>query len=391
VKLILYFSDAFGWSYVEPTRFMSDFWPQRRRLETVLGYSSTILPCLVSGEPPQRTGIWTEYYRADRPQHRLARLVVRSRLLLTPVNLVRLVLFRFARKAGLPAAHRLRIPLQLAHLFDRHDMDYRRFPPVDLPVPALDEAVRVRGLRFSFRYLAHGYDLDAELRRLDELLPDHDVLFYYDPTVDGHGHRVGPDIDALRPDLARVEAFCRAAWSRIEADAQPHLLLFSDHGMTEVARTYDLFAALRRWRIGRDYLVFVDSTFARFWYADAEVRAAIRAAVAGAPAAFLTRAEEERYGIAFDDDRYGEDILVADEGVVFHPSYISPTFFRTRHYPDRGTHGYRPECPSAYGIFFRRGHGADPRDETAMPATGVFGVATSIMDTAAASASGRRP
>ena len=68
MKLILYFSDAFGWQYVERTPFMQDFWTERRPLETVLGYSSTILPCLVSGEPPQRTGIWTEYYRHDRPQ-----------------------------------------------------------------------------------------------------------------------------------------------------------------------------------------------------------------------------------------------------------------------------------------------------------------------------------
>jgi hypothetical protein len=382
VKLILYFADAFGWQYVQRSAFMPDFWPERRPLETVLGYSSTILPCLVSGEPPQRTGIWTEYFRRDRRPSPLARAVVRSGVLLTPVNLARLVLFRFARKAGLPAAHRLRIPLQLAHHFDRHDMDYRRFPPVDLPVPTLDEAARDRGLRFGFRYLAHGYDLDAELRRLDDLLAETDVLFYYDPTIDGHGHRVGPDLGALRADLGRVEAFCRQAWARVGADPQAHLLLFSDHGMTRVARTYDLFAALRPFRLGHHYLVFVDSTFARFWYASDRVRTAIRAAVRAAPADFLDADDRRRYGIAFDDDRYGEDILVADEGVVFHPSYISPTFFRTRHYPDRGTHGYRPECPSAHGIFLRRGDGADPRRTDPMPATGVFGVATGIMDRA---------
>ena len=380
MKLILYFSDAFGWRYAEQTDFMADFWPQRRPLETVLGYSSTILPCLVSGEPPQRTGIWTEYYRNDRTPSALARAVTRSRLLLTPVNLARLVLFRFARKSGMPAAHKLRIPLQLVHFFDRHDMDYRKFPPVALPVPTLDEAARARGLRFSFRYLEHGYDLEAEIRQLEHRLAGHDVLFYYDPTIDGHGHRVGADIDALRPDLARVEAFCRAAWERIASDSQPHLFLFSDHGMTDVAGTYDLFAVLHRWRIGTDYLVFVDSTFARFWYTSDDVRTAIHDALGAAPASFLSRAEQERYGIAFDDDRYGEDILVADEGVVFHPSYISPTFFRTRHYPDKGTHGYRPECPTAYGIFFRRGQGADPHDRTTIPATGVFAAATGVMD-----------
>jgi hypothetical protein len=383
MKLVLYFSDAFAWSYVEQIDFMPDFWAERRPLETVLGYSSTILPCLVSGEPPQRTGIWTEYYRHERPQHPLARRVARSPLLLTPVNMARLVLFRIARKSGLPAAHKLRIPLQLAHHFARHDMDYRKFPPVDLPVPTLREAAAERGLRFAFTYLKHGYDVDAEIRRLDHLLADADVLFYYDPSIDGHGHRFGADVHRLAPDIDRVETFCRAVWQRVDADPEAHLLLFSDHGMTDVTGTYDLFAALGPWRIGVDYLVFVDSTFARFWYADDAIRDAIRAALAGAPARFLTAEDERRYGIAFDDDRYGTDVLVADEAVVFHPSYISPTFFRTKGYPDRATHGYLPECRSAYGIYFRRGPGSEPARQAAMPATGVFGAATEVMDRSA--------
>lgn len=382
MKLVLYFSDAFAWDYIQRTDFMPGFWTERRPLETVLGYSSTILPCLVTGEPPQNTGVWTEYYRHDRPQHPLARTVVRSRLLLTPVNLARLALFRFARKAGLPAAHKLRIPLQFAHHFARHDMDYRTFPPVQLPVPNLGDAANERGLRFFFRYLDHGYDLDTQVRDLDRVLSTYDVAFYYDPSIDGHGHRVGADVHRLKPDIDRVGAFCDAVWQRVGAQEDAHILLFSDHGMTDIRRNFDLFAALRPWRLGEDYLVFVDSTFARFWYGGDRVRAGIRAVLADAPGSFLTRAEQERYGIAFDDDRYGQDILVADEAVVFHPSYISPTFFRTREYPDRATHGYRPECPSAYGIFLRKGAGADPAETAAMPATGVFGVATSIMDAA---------
>jgi hypothetical protein len=305
---------------------------------------------------------------------------VRSRVLLTPVNLARLVLFRFARKAGMPAAHKLRIPLQFAHHFARHDMDYRRFPPARLPVPTLLDAAEERGLRFYFRYLSHGYPLETALRELDRALATHDVLFFYDPSIDGHGHRYGPDVVKLGPDIDRAAAFCAAAWDRIDGDPYANLLLFSDHGMTEIRRSYDLLAKLRPWRIGHDYLVFIDSTFARFWYANDDVRRAIRTALVGSPATFLTRADEERYGIAFDDDRYGQDILVADEAVVFHPSYISPTFFRTKEYPDRATHGYLPDCPSAYGVYLRRGAGANPADERPMPATGVFGAAVDIMD-----------
>ena len=380
MKVILYFADAFAWRYAEETRYMAGWWDERRPLTTILGYSSTILPCLISGRTPAETGIWTEYYRADRPQGRMARLVVGSRLLLTPVNLGRLVLFRVARKSGLPAAHKLRIPLQLAHHFARHDMDYRRFPPVRLPVPTIDELCAGHGLRFGFRYLPHGFDDAAELARLERELPGKDVLFYYDPRIVGHGLHAGADVVRLRPDLDRVERFLRAAAGLAAAGGgETHVLLFSDHGMTDVERTYDIFGALARLRLGRDYLVFVDSTFARFWYADDQVRDRIRAACAAAPAGFLDGGERRRYGIDFPDDRYGQDILVADEGVVFHPSYISPSGLRTRHYPDRATHGYRPESPTASGICFRRGPGADPARTGPVPATGVFGIVQEIV------------
>jgi predicted AlkP superfamily pyrophosphatase or phosphodiesterase len=280
----------------------------------------------------------------------------------------------------MPAAHKLRIPLQLAHFFARHDMDYRRFPPVELPVPTIGELCAERGLRFGFRYLAHGFDDAAELARLERELPGKDVLFFYDPSIDGHGHHAGADVAALRPDIDRVERFLRRAAKLAEAQGgqEVHVLLFSDHGMTNVERTYDIFRALAPFRLGHDYLVFVDSTFARFWYADAAVREGVHAAVANAPAAFLDEAERRRYGIDFADDRYGQEVLVADEGVVFHPSYISPSGLRTRHYPDRATHGYRPEAPTASGICFRRGAGADPARTGPVHATEVFSIVSEI-------------
>ena len=209
MKVILYFSDAFAWRYVEDGHWMPEWWDERRPLTTILGFSSTILPCLVSGRMPVETGIWTEYYRHDRPQSGLAKAIVSNPVTRVPVNLARLVAFRFARKAGMLAAHKLRIPLQLSHHFLRHDMDYKRFPPVQLPVPTLADLCRERGLRFGFRYLDHGYDDKAELARFERDLPSKDVLFLYDPSIDGHGHHAGADVNVLKPDMDRVERFLR--------------------------------------------------------------------------------------------------------------------------------------------------------------------------------------
>jgi hypothetical protein len=360
---------------------MEAFWYERHPLTTVLGFSSSIVPCLITGCMPRDTGVWTEYYRHDRVQSSWAKVVVGSRVLLTPVNIARLIAFRVARLRGMPAAHRLRIPLQFAHIFERHDMDYRRFPPVSLPVPTLIDVAQDLGLLFDFRYLGHAYDADTELSRLEKNYHDADVFFFYDASIDHYGHHRGASAHLLRPELDRLSGFVQRATRLLESDAEVEILLFSDHGMTNVSTAFDLVANLRGLLLGRDYLMFIDSTFARFWYLRSGVRERIHQRLTSAPASFLTEEEKHRYGIDFSDTRYGEDILVAEEGVVFHPSYISPPLFRTKSYPDVATHGYRPEASTASGICFYRGNTLSDGFPEVVPATNIFDYASTIMRT----------
>ena len=379
MKLILYFADAFGWQYTDEISFMENFWSERHPLRTILGFSSSIVPCLISGCLPRDTGVWTEYYRHDRPQSPLVKAIVGSRVLLTPVNVARLVAFRVARLRGMPAAHRLRIPLQFAHIFERHDMDYRRFPPVLLPVPTLVDIARDLGLTFDFRSLGHSYDPAVELRRVEEKVDDVDVFFFYDASLDHYGHHRGASAHFLRAEIDRLADFIQSATQLVGRGGQSEVLLFSDHGMTNVSTGFDLLARLKGIVLGTAYLVFTDSTFARFWYLRPSARERIHERLLAAPAAFLSEEEKHKYGIDFADTRYGEDILVADEGVVFHPSYISPPLLRTKSYPDVATHGYRPEALTASGICFYSGRVLSGRFPEVVPATDVFDYASTIM------------
>src|SRR5580658_539432 len=122
MKALFYFVDGFGWDYVEGgvADLVVKNLTQARPLETVLGYSSSILPVLISGKMPSETGVWTEYYRDDRSQSRIGKVAERSSMVGVPLNMARLVAFRIARKAGRQEAHRLRIPLELSHHFRRH-------------------------------------------------------------------------------------------------------------------------------------------------------------------------------------------------------------------------------------------------------------------------------
>ncbi|MCL5125775.1 MAG: alkaline phosphatase family protein, partial [Deltaproteobacteria bacterium] len=257
----------------------------------------------------------------------------------------------------------------------------RKFPPIDLGVPTLDQVFRDKGLRYCVRMLKGSPD-QTEIEFLRSNSKEFDVFFYFDHILDSMGHRAGGETGKLRAEIEMLDRFLKEAWKILGAEGGCEIVLFSDHGMTKVERTFDLFRALKDFTLGKDYLVFLDSSFGRFWFPDPQKRELIFNQLKDAPGRFLTREEREEYGLLFKDDRYGQEIMIADEGVVFHPNYISPSFFRTRNYPDRGTHGFWPEFPSSYGIFAYRGACWKPDDSREILAVDVYKIVCHILDEA---------
>jgi hypothetical protein len=379
-KLILYFADGFSWQYLAERPFMNGFWDDQQPLETLLGYSSTVIPSILTGKWPRETGYWTEYYYEPREPSWLQRLLCRPALspLLPFVNAMRLVYFRFARKLGSSAEHRLRLPLQISHLFSRHPLQYDQFPPIGFDVPTLADLFRERGLKVDFRYMKD-VSREAELSRLTERASEVDVFFYYDPALDSAGHHVGASASALAPQMDAIDSFLQKACDILGASYDADFLLFSDHGMTTITGTFDLFAVLKDFRLGTDYVVFMDSTFARFWFPNPAMRQPILTRLASVPGTLLTSDDKRAYGIDFADDRYGEEVLVAEEGTVFHPNFFpGPLSPLARRYPERAMHGYRPECPSSRGIVCYRGSRWPGELPSPFSATDVFGVVDRI-------------
>ena len=268
MKALFYFVHGFGWSYLadRKTRFTVSDWPQARPLQTVLGYSSSIVPVLITGKLPAHSGMWTEYYREDRHPSMLGTIARKAGRGAVPLNMARLVAFRMARKSGWPGAHRLRIPLELSHHFKRHSIDYMRMPPCELPVPTIVDVCKQHGLRMSFKFIGSEKTASDALESVRREREDIDVVFAYDCRVDHAGHAYGPDTAALGPYLDGVASTLGAIRDLAEPGGTLETLVFSDHGMTAVQRPFDIFGALRPLQIGRDFLAFPDSTFARFWY-----------------------------------------------------------------------------------------------------------------------------
>jgi predicted AlkP superfamily pyrophosphatase or phosphodiesterase len=133
------------------------------------------------------------------------------------------------------------------------------------------------------------------------------------------------------------------------------LFLISDHGMTTLAGTEDVKAKIENLGLafGRDYAAVYDSTMARFWYFDEGARERILAALQEVP---RSRVLEEEYlrkhGVWFEDNMFGETILLMDPGVQ-----IEPCDMGRKALP--GMHGFAPEHPDSMAAWL----GSEPVED----------------------------
>ena len=92
---------------------------------------------------------------------------------------------------------------------------------------------------------------------------------------------------------------------------------------------------------GEDYASAIDSTMARFWWLGedkekkSKVKAKVKAAFAGFKGRWLTEEEMKSHGIFREDNKFGDDIFLADAGVQFCPSDMGVK-------PLNGMHGFDP-------------------------------------------------
>ena len=110
--------------------------------------------------------------------------------------------------------------------------------------------------------------------------------------------------------------------------------------MIDVKAGVDIKAALKSipFRPGKDYTVFLDSTFARFWFHNEDARAPITALLENIEGGYVISDEErDTYSIHWKTRKFGDLIWWVNDGYVVHPDYWH---FRSI---KKGMHGYRWE------------------------------------------------
>ncbi|MCA1819367.1 MAG: alkaline phosphatase family protein [Thermoplasmatota archaeon] len=226
------------------------------------------------------------------------------------------------------------------------------FEPGALGAASIFDLCRAHDLRF--RYLAHpvsGDDEDVHATLVREIRAGapYDLYVAQLSTPDQQGHVHGPASEAMRKgymrEMDRKVASVHAALAASHASWD--LFICGDHGMATVERRIDILGALKNARAkpAKDYVVFVNSTLAVFWYLTDKGRREIEAILPRIPGTeVIDDARRKKLRIP-TDRRWGDRMLAAQAGVLFWPDY-----FHVKDSTIKGMHGYLDKKDETHGM-----------------------------------------
>ena len=340
--------DAMGWEILRNDRFGEDFAPNRKKLESVFGYSSTCVPSILSGRWPDEHRNWC-YFVYD-PEHSPFRPLRWLRWLPRAVTSRRMFRRWLTRFVKIQLKFRgyfdlYNIPFKFIHLFDFTE---KKSP---LQPGGMNRGANI----FDFLtendipYFVTDTGKSEEQNRDDILAAikreDVDFVFQYWAGLDGLLHMVGNQSPEVPAKLRVYEEWIRAVLEVAKdhySDVQ--LYVFSDHGMANCDEHVDLKAIIDALpvRMEKDYAVVYDSTLARFWFFNDDARRLISEALGTVHQGRVMGEEELRkYRTYFEDGYFGELIFLMKEGVLIVPSHMGER-------PIRAMHGYHPTDSQSY-------------------------------------------
>jgi hypothetical protein len=344
------FVDACGWEIIKNDPFARDFASNRKRLDSVFGYSSACVPSILSGRWPDEHRNWC--YFVHDPKNSPFKSLRWLRWLpekITSRRIFRRWLSKFVK-----------VQLSFRGYFDLYNIPFKHIAQYDFTEKKspLQPGGMNRGPNI-FDFLVQrkiSYHVSApqktEEQNLNALISDIkseniDFAFLYWPALDGLLHRVGNQSPLVPEKLRDYERWIRQLLSVAEEHyAEIRLYIFSDHGMANCDVLLDLKSKIEPLplRMGKDYAVVYDSTMARFWFFNERAREQITSTLKGVPQGrILPESELKTLRAHFADGYFGELIFLADEGVLIVPSHMGER-------PIRGMHGYHPHAPHSYAM-----------------------------------------
>jgi len=342
------FIDACGWEIIKNDPFAQSFAPNRKRLDSVFGYSSACVPSILSGRWPADHRNWSYFvYDPKNSPFKSLRSLRWLPARLTSRRIFRRWLSKFIkRQLNFRGYFDLyNIPFKYISLYDFTEKKSPLQPGGMNRGPNIFDYLEEHDVRYHVSVPER-----TEQANLDALLKDIqaetiDFAFLYWPGLDGLLHQVGNQSPQVPAKLRSYEKW----FSELLPSARQHysdvrLYVFSDHGMANCDELLDLRSKIDAlpFQIAKDYAVVYDSTMARFWFFNDTARQQITTCLNQVHQGRIVPDSELQEMRTFFADRYfGELIFLVKEGVLIVPSHMGEK-------PIRAMHGYHPTDPQSY-------------------------------------------
>jgi len=347
VKVLMLLLDGFSSNYLQKELSPYLYGVSRE------GYFSEVEPmfafqgigaAIYSGAPPNRTGVFAEFMMKRNE------IVAKSQLLRALLRVtdtvpsdglcanIRHALFRIAGRdwSGISNV----IPSQLLEYFSPKLVGEYSEENSLRHVPTIFDILRVNSLSYELQRPSlrlEGAAIGNIASRINgRETPDFAVI--HPCSLDILGHKYGPHSPQLRSAVGNMDRIVYKVIQSVKFSTEKILtIILSDHGMSPVNYTVNLLKTLDQLplALGSDYLVFLDSTMARFWFFNEKAEKLISDELNALECGKVLR-EHDLKKLCIDrvGREYGELIFALKEGYAMFPD-----FFR-KHEPPRGMHGY---------------------------------------------------
>ena len=339
------FIDALGWEVLRRhPGFLADIAPNRRPLETILGYSSACDPSIISGLTPSQHHLWSSYYylRDGTSPFSWTRWLGLLPESVTERARVRHILSKLVKKVcGIRGYFQLyNVPFRLLPMF--HYAEWKRiWEPGGLP-----QGTSIFDLLLAEGKKWHVHDSNRDdVGKLEDLHaalanPELSMAYVSLGRLDALMHAEGTQSPKIADLLDWYDQEIRKVLARAcQTHGDVHLYVFTDHGMHDIHKGYNLQKDIHSLglRFGHDYVAFYDSTMGRFWPLTDVAHEKLQTLLATHPEGrLLPEAELRRLGVFFPDGLYGDLIFLTHPGTQIAPSFMGRKAIH-------GMHGFHPD------------------------------------------------
>lgn len=335
------FIDAFGWDILQRNRFLEDELPVRSPLGTVMGYSSTCIPTILTGKMPREHGHFSFFYYSPEtsPFAACRYLSILPRSITRRGRLRRLMSRALQRYYGFTGYFQIyNMPFRHLPLFDYSEKADLYAPGgINNGCPTIFDLLRSRQVPFHLSDWRAAETLNFAKAEQDLRQGQVELAYLYMADMDALLHAKGTQSPLIAEKIRWYEEKIRSLLAVARSQyGEVRLHVFSDHGQADIKQLCPLIERIDRTglKFASDYVAVYDSTMARFWFFTDAARRAIPAALSEEPLGrTLTPEEVAANGCNFPGNKFGELFFLLKPGVLLCPSFLGEV-------PLAAMHGY---------------------------------------------------